>query len=99
MIGYGAKAQRTFMQKNSIASTKQPKSGNSTNKGTNPVGDQLLSMKTVNIDLDAFTGGNSPMLPNGSGTGYSQTPMAGQSKPITFQDRPHTTANFNNESR
>lgn len=48
------------MQKNSIASAKQPKSGNSTGKGAQ-VGGELLSMKTVNIDLDAFTGSN-PMV-------------------------------------
>tara|TARA_B100000780_G_scaffold96350_1_gene67205 strand:- start:53 stop:235 length:183 start_codon:yes stop_codon:yes gene_type:complete len=59
------------------------------------MGGELLSMKTVNIDLDAFTSGGNPMLQNGAGTGYSQTPMAGQSQPFTFNDRPHTTANFN----
>lgn len=64
------------MQKNSIASTKQPKSGNSTGKGAPQVGGELLSMKTVNIDLDAFTGSNQ-IVPNGSGTGYSHTPIAG----------------------
>ena len=52
-------------------------------------------MKTVNIDLDAFTGANNFSVPNGSGTGYSQTPMAGQTQPLAFTDRPHTY----NESR
>ena len=53
-------------------------------------------MKTVNIDLDAFTT-NNPIVPGMSG--YSQTPMAGKTVPLTFKERPHTTANFNDESR
>lgn len=53
-------------------------------------------MKTVNIDLDAFTN-NNPIV--ASGLGYSQTPVAGKAQPMTFKERPHTTANFNDESR
>jgi hypothetical protein len=54
-------------------------------------------MKTVNIDLDAFTNNNpigGPVV-----SGYSQTPVAGKAHPLTFKERPHTTANFNDESR
>lgn len=54
-------------------------------------------MKTVNIDLDAFTNDNPMTLQNTSQLSYSQTPMAGQSQPFNFGDRPHTTANFNNK--
>jgi hypothetical protein len=52
---------------------KQPKSGNSTGKGLN-LGGELLSMKTVNIDLDAFTNDNPMTMHNTSQLSYSQTP-------------------------
>lgn len=49
-------------------------------------------MKTVNIDLDAMISSN----PKKSIAIISQTPLAGQTKPLTFNDpRPQTMNNFN----